>query len=169
MLKALSQDELVRVFGDPAPYIMSDGMVAPAWERRILRMEVMPAPLPLLGAPGRVVTRFRAHYLISRFLQSALTELHSKPELWATINDWGGVYMFRRNTADRRRLSSHCWGLGPDMDVGDNAQGDDPQVHPGVIEVMNRWGFAWGGTFPKKDGMHWEFADLARLTGGHGG
>jgi len=164
-LRPLTQDEIRANFGDPTYYLGADGRVLPQWEVLTLDARDLPAPLPLQMNRSVMVTRFRCHHLVADHLEAALREAHANPEIWATINDWAGCYNFRPNRKDPRKLSIHCWGLGPDMDVNDNPQGAEPHVHPGLIEIMERHGFYWGGRFHGAaiDGMHWEFADLALL------
>ena len=164
-LHALSDPEVVEAFGDPTPFLGGDGRACLDWERKILAIGTLPAPIALCWDPRKVATRFRAHYRVVHHLEAALLELHSFPEVWETVNDWGGVYEWRTLRQDRRRLSRHSWGIAVDMDVRDNPQGGKPKVHPLTIEIMERHGFAWGGFFRHAplDPQHFEFADLGLL------
>jgi len=164
-LRALSDEEVILHFGDPAPFLGGDGRACVEWERKILALGRLPAPLPLCWNRAVQAVRFRAHYRVLHHLEAALAELHSFPEVWETVNDWGGVYEWRTLRQDRRRLSRHSWGIAVDMDVRDNPQGGPAKVHPLTIEIMERHGFAWGGLFRHApiDAQHFEFADLELL------
>jgi len=59
---------------------------------------------------------------------------------------------------DDTRLSAHAYGIAIDLNAAENPQGAVPVIDPRVVEIMKRWGFAWGGDFDTPDGMHFEFA-----------
>jgi hypothetical protein len=31
-------------------------------------------------------------------------------------------------------------------------------MDPRIVDIFRRWGFAWGGTWVRPDGMHFEYA-----------
>lgn len=166
-LRALTDGEVVAAFGDPTPHMKQDGTISRSWEQEIVRYFDLPAPLPLAWSPTVAVTRVKAHKRIARLLQDALDMIYNHPPVWKTINDFGGVYEWRRQRG-ARSLSRHCWAIAIDLDVRDNPMDGRPEtseVHPLAIEIMEAHGFIWGGRFEGKrsDPMHWEFADLTRL------
>jgi hypothetical protein len=166
-LKRLTIEEMVAAFGNPWPYVHSDGTVDPDWERKILGYATMPAPLPLSWDKTRQVARFKCHKRLVLRFEAAFQKIHVNPYVWDTIGDFGGCYAFRTNRKNHRLLSMHAWAAAIDIDVADNQQGDTtPEVHPDVIAAFESEGFAWGGFFAGSavDGMHFEFADLSRLT-----
>lgn len=164
-LRQLSQEDLIERFGDYRPFLKADGSISAAWEAKIIGTVVLPAPLPLSFLAGASVSRFKAHRLLVPRLTRAMAALHAEPEVWATINDFGGCYAWRRNRRDPSQLSTHCWAVAVDCDVHDNPQGRKGQVHPRAIEIFEGEGFLWGGRFHGEsvDPMHWEFADLVNL------
>lgn len=167
-MRTLTQQELRREFGDPAPYLSADGGVAGAWGAYILKTIPLPAPIPLAWDRSIQATRLSCHQRIASLMGDTLRAVHAEPEVWATINDWGGCYLFRANRRDPKRLSAHSWGVAIDWDVAQNHQGDaTPEVHPRLIEIMAAHSFIWGGLFSGRsiDPMHWEVSDetLARL------
>lgn len=161
-MRLLTQGELRREFGDPAAYTGADGTVGPAWPATILTTISLPAPLPLAWDKSKAVARLRCHRRIAPALSAALSDVHADAEVWATINDWGGCYLFRPNRRDPKRLSAHSWGVAIDWDVAQNGQGKSGAVHPRLIEIMERHTFYWGGYFhgASVDPMHWEPSDL---------
>jgi hypothetical protein len=38
-----------------------------------------------------------------------------------------------------------------------NLFGQTPHQDPRLVDVFERWGFVWGGTFIEPDGMHFEY------------
>lgn len=157
-------DQLKKALGDPTPYILR-GTTETLWPKRILGTAYLPAALPLSWDRSVSVSRFSCHKLLVPFFEAALHAIAERPEAWATVNDFGGCYAFRPQRGTRSTLSLHAWGAAIDLDVCDNPMGKDPDVHPLVIEAFARQGFVWGGTFQgkRRDGMHFEFADLQRL------
>ena len=163
--RVLTQHQTIEAFGDFKPHLNAEGVPGPSWEAEILVPFELPAPLPLVWDPKIQVSKARCHKLVKPFLQEALAEIHGIPGLWKTINDFGGIYNFRPVRKTKDFLSKHCWGIAIDLDVGDNPYGYNPKVHPRVWEIFRTYGFVWGGTFPmlRRDGMHFEFADLRLL------
>ena len=45
-----------------------------------------------------------------------------------------------------------------DVNIRNNAYGGRVSMDPRVVAVFRRWGFAWGGTWARADGMHFEWA-----------
>lgn len=165
-MKVLTFEQKIEVFGDFRPHLNLEGLPEATWEEEILTYLNLPNPLPLAWDHDRAVSNIRCHYKIDKFLRQALSDLHSIPEVWATINDFGGVYAFRLQRRSNSNISSHAWAMAIDLDVGDNPFGKMPKVHPTTVEIFHSNGFVWGGNFPigRKDGMHFEFADLSKLT-----
>lgn len=157
-LRRMTFDETVAQYGDPRPYVHSDGTVDPEWERRIVSYATLPAPLLLSWDHSRSVTRFKCHRLLVQFFQDAFRKVYVDPEAWATLGDFGGCYAFRANRKNPRALSMHSWAAAVDVDVADNGQGHKPEMHPAVVAAFESEGFIWGGRFhgDAVDGMHFE-------------
>lgn len=163
--RPLPDAEIVELFGDPWQYTTPEGSGRLAWETRILVLIPLPAPLPLSWNLEQRVNRVRCHYRIARTLTDAFEALHASDELWGSLNDFAGCYEFRAQRK-ARAISRHSWGIALDLDSLDNPFGAPPQMHPGVVEVFEKYGFCWGGHFgaARVDGMHFEIADPAVLT-----
>ena len=78
---------------------------------------------------------------------------------------WGGCHVPRHKSWNPQRgLSSHSWGIAIDLNVEWNAYDAEPAPkgkRGSVIElvpIFESFGFAWGGYFSTKDGMHFEYA-----------
>lgn len=58
-------------------------------------------------------------------------------------------------------LSRHSWGVAIDVNPRTNAFGATPTMHPRVVEIFRERGFAWGGSWVRPDGMHFEWVGTA--------
>ncbi|MGH3362095.1 MAG: M15 family metallopeptidase, partial [Nocardioides sp.] len=77
--------------------------------------------------------------------------------------DFGGCYSPRFIERDPSRgLSLHTWGIAVDLNVTGNQVGTAGTIDPRVVEIFDRWGFAWGGRWRVPDPMHFELASLVR-------
>lgn len=161
----LTTAEVIREFGDPAEYLRADGTIGEGWERAILAVATLPEPMPLCWDLARKVDHFRCHWRLVSVFEAALLDAQHDVEAWATINDFGGCYAFRTQRR-AKPLSRHSWGIAIDLDCCDNPFGRQPRVHPRLPKIFEAHGFLWGGNFrgDRKDGMHWEFADLGGLA-----
>lgn len=126
----------------------------PAW----VHAYIVNAEVPILGT----VTCNR---LIVPQLTAALSEIE-RDGLSSAIDpaDYGGCYVPR--FVDRNPslpLSMHAFGLALDLNVSSNPLGTRGNMDPRVVQVFEKWGFRWGGTFQTRpDPMHFELARLVR-------
>lgn len=111
--------------------------------------------VPLLG-------EVTCHRIMLPQLEGALAEIRDSG-LSAAIKpgQYGGCYAPRFIQRDGSKpLSMHAWGLAVDLNVGDNPVGARPRMDPGVVAIMEKWGFRWGGRWSPPDGHHFELAAL---------
>ena len=159
----LTDSQVVAKFGDPSPYVLKDGSVGQRWPDSILASVTLPAPLPLSWDAKHTVTRLRVHRKLVGAFRAVFMAVHEDPAAWASLGDTGGAYAWRPQRG-ARRLSRHCWAIAVDLDVADNPMGGRGKMHPAVIAAFAAQGFEWGGVWrTRKDPMHFEFVDLARL------
>jgi hypothetical protein len=150
----LGGDETNEAF-EPFTYVsLGDGMIDidPDWVRRnIVRAEV-----PVFR--GEVV----CHRLMIPQLRGALQEIVDRGlDHLIDTSDYGGCWVPRHILFNPGRpLSMHAWGLAIDFNVQTNMYGASPQMDRRIVEIFERWGFAWGGHWSTPDGMHFELAAL---------
>ena len=132
-----------------------DGTITqdPAWVAK----HITSKPVPILG-------KVTCHRVMLRQMGAAFAEIESKG-LTHLIDtkQYGGCYVPRfigRN--EDLPLSKHAWGLAFDINVSTNLQGNQPQLDPRIVEIMENWGFRWGGRWSNPDGMHFELAALLK-------
>ncbi len=155
MLRLLTNEEVIRLYGDPAQSLDDAGTPTLEWQSANLASFNLDRPLPL--AWGGNASRITCHAAVRDELSGVFQKLYALPNVWATIGDYGGCFNFRRNTNNRQVLSRHSWGIAIDLDTLDNPNGQKlPHVHPLIIQAFYDAGWYWGGWFTKPDPMHFE-------------
>ncbi len=124
--------------------------IDPAW----VGANIVRAELPILG-------RWRCHRAVLPDLVGALAQIEA--EGLAHLIDVrdsrnGGCWVARRiRGASGGALSRHAWGLAVDINPSTNAWGAVPTMDLRIVEIFREHGFAWGGTWTRPDGMHFEW------------
>ena len=102
-----------------------------------------------------LVRRSRCHRLMVPVFTAALGELKDRG-LDEYVRTYGGIYA-HRPVRGAQKMSTHAWGISVDINPERNGLGSLGTQHPGVIAVLCRHGFQWGGLFSRKDPMHFQF------------
>ena len=125
--------------------------IEPSW----VQVNIATGEVPILGA----VT---CHRVVLPQLRAAMQELvDSGLADLLRPDQYGGCWVPRFIASDPARgLSLHSWGIALDLNVATNQRGTAGDMDPRVVDVMARWGFAWGGTWSDPDPMHFELAAL---------
>ncbi|MGQ0678444.1 MAG: M15 family metallopeptidase [Actinomycetota bacterium] len=146
----LSQAQMKAVFGEFAarPARGAAITIDPDW----VGANTENVRIPLLGLT-------RCHRKIVPAVQSAFQEISSAGlETLVETNQFGGCFAPRRLSADPHSgLSRHAWGAAFDFNVPGNLLGEPPTMDRRLVEILKRWGFAWGGDWMTPDGMHFEY------------
>ncbi len=141
-LKELFGEFAARPDPDRRGYLLID----PAWEATHIATE----RVPLLG-------EVTCNVAILPQLRGAMREL-VELGLAETVHSFSGCYARRfANRDPTQAISHHTWGIAVDINVPENPFGAPPNQDPRLVAVMERWGFIWGGTFIRPDGMHFEY------------
>ncbi|MFA9445281.1 M15 family metallopeptidase [Egicoccus sp. AB-alg6-2] len=133
-----------------------DGTIAidPAWvAKNIVTVEI----------PGMGTTR--CHRVMVPQLQAALREI-AEAGLYDHFDrsQFAGCFVPRHILWNPQRgLSMHAWGLAIDFNARDNAYGATPRMDLRIVEIFEKWGFAWGGWWSTPDGMHFELARVVEV------
>lgn len=67
------------------------------------------------------------------------------------------------NIRAKRGLSSmslHSWGIAIDINAFENGLGKDPKMSKELVQCFTDAGFDWGGTWTRKDGMHFQLSKI---------
>lgn len=88
------------------------------------------------------------------FLEKALNNVVDRG-LSNEMKTWDGCFMIRQ----KRGLSSfsmHSWALAVDINAFENQLNQVPKLSPEFVKCFTDAGLVWGGTWQRKDGMHFE-------------
>ncbi len=133
-----------------------DGMITidPDWVRR----NIVTVELPVFGGTAR------CHRAMVPQLVAALREVEAAGlDRYIDVRQYGGCWVPRHILFEPHRpLSMHAWGLAIDFNVSTNQYGAQPQMHPDIVEIFERWGFRWGGRWSTPDGMHFELETVVQ-------
>ena len=151
----LSTSYLKDLVGEPAylPTGPGDAVTFPAeW----IADNIAYVDLPIIGS-------IRCNVHVADDLVAALAEVESSGlsgviDVADTRRNGGCFYprVIRGGTSGGQ-LSRHSWGIAIDINPRTNPFGGTPTMDPRVVEIFRRHGFAWGGTWVRPDGMHFEW------------
>ncbi|HWL90952.1 MAG TPA: M15 family metallopeptidase [Actinomycetota bacterium] len=142
LLKVLFGEFAARTLRGEPGYIEVD----PAWRRSHL----VTTRIPLLG-------QVTCHRGIVPQLRGAMADLRSAG-LARLAKSFNGCFVPRFISRDpTAMLSHHTWGIAFDMNLVGNYYGDPPHQDPRLVDMLERWGFLWGGLFVVPDGNHFEY------------
>jgi hypothetical protein len=91
-------------------------------------------------------------------LLSAICELHATGYI-KELKTWDGCFNIRK----KRGLASsslHSWGIAIDVNAATNGLNKNPSLSPGFVKCFTNNGFEWGGTWRRKDGMHFQLSTI---------
>lgn len=67
------------------------------------------------------------------------------------------------NIRNKRGLNSqslHSWGIAIDVNAAWNGLGKTPTLSAAFVKCFTDVGFDWGGTWSRKDGMHFQLSQI---------
>lgn len=75
------------------------------------------------------------------------------------LKTWDGCFNIRK----KRGLSSmsiHSWGCAIDVNAFENGLNQTPKLSSGFVKCFTDAGFDWGGSWVRKDGMHFQLSKI---------
>lgn len=87
-------------------------------------------------------------------LQIAFTNL-IKRGFVKELKTYDGCWNIRKKRG-LASLSLHSWAIAIDVNAAENGLGKDPKLSKGFVQCFTDAGFDWGGTWTRKDGMHFQ-------------
>jgi hypothetical protein len=75
------------------------------------------------------------------------------------LRTWDGCFNIRK----KRGLSSmslHSWGIAIDVNAAWNGLNKEPVLSKEFVKCFTDAGFEWGGTWKRKDGMHFQLSKI---------
>ncbi|MCD4532977.1 M15 family metallopeptidase [Nocardioides sp. cx-169] len=131
--------------------VLGGGRIAPdpAWVASHIATE----QVPILGTV--TCNRFVIPQLREALLEIQATGLADEIH----PGEYAGCY-YPRFIAGSTTLSNHSFGLALDLNTPGNQRGTVGEMHPVVVSIFKKWGFAWGGDWNYTDPMHFEMNRL---------
>ncbi|MCP4958093.1 MAG: M15 family metallopeptidase [Actinomycetia bacterium] len=149
----LSTLRLKRLIGEfEYRYASGDNIdIEPAWIAANIGSETF----PILG-------NIRCNRIVFDDLTAALSEIELEGLAHlidvADTRRHGGCWSARRiRGTSGDAISRHAWGLALDINPRSNPWGAPPTMDLRIVAIFRRHGFAWGGTWTRPDGMHFEW------------
>lgn len=91
-------------------------------------------------------------------LEKALRNLMTRG-LTHELKTWDGVFIIRTKRA-LLSLSLHSWAIAVDVNQAENQLNQTPKLSNAFVKSFTDAGCDWGGTWKRKDGMHFQLAKI---------
>jgi len=91
---------------------------------------------------------------LSKALQALIATGHV-----SELKTWDGCFNIRKKRG-LTSMSLHSWGIAVDLNAFENGLNMTPKLSPGFVKCFTDNGFDWGGTWQRKDGMHFQLAKI---------
>jgi len=75
------------------------------------------------------------------------------------LKTWDGCFMIRSKRA-LTSLSLHSWAIAFDINQAENQLNMVPKLSPAFVKCFTDEGMDWGGTWTRKDGMHFQLKTI---------
>ena len=75
------------------------------------------------------------------------------------LKTWDGCFNIR-NKRGLSSMSLHSWAIAIDVNAFENGLGQTPKLSKLFVECFISSGFDWGGTWTRKDGMHFQLSKI---------
>jgi len=75
------------------------------------------------------------------------------------LKTWDGCFNIRKKRG-LVSMSLHSWGIAIDVNAAWNGLNKTPQLSAGFVKCFTDAGFDWGGTWTRKDGMHFQLKSI---------
>lgn len=75
------------------------------------------------------------------------------------LKTWDGCFNIRKKRG-LTSMSLHSWGLAIDVNAFENGLNQAPKLSKLFVSCFITSGFEWGGTWTRKDGMHFQLAKI---------
>lgn len=75
------------------------------------------------------------------------------------LKTWDGCFNIRKMRG-LNSASLHSWGVAIDVNAAWNGLNKEPVLSAGFVKCFTDAGFDWGGTWQRKDGMHFQLSSI---------
>jgi len=91
-------------------------------------------------------------------LERALRNLMERG-LTKELKTWDGCFIIRTKR-ELKSLSLHSWAIACDVNQSENQLRAIPKLSPAFVKCFTDAGCDWGGTWTRKDGMHFQISKI---------
>jgi hypothetical protein len=107
---------------------------------------------------GVIPKKLYCNKLIVAPLIQAFTNLIDR-KVVNELKTWDGCFNVRRKRG-LTSMSLHSWGVAIDVNAAWNGLGKNPTLSKEFVKCFTDAGFDWGGTWTRKDGMHFQLKTI---------
>jgi len=75
------------------------------------------------------------------------------------LKTWDGCFNIRKMRG-LTSMSLHSWAIAVDVNAFENGLNQVPKLSKEFVECFTTSGFDWGGTWKRKDGMHFQLSNI---------
>lgn len=75
------------------------------------------------------------------------------------LKTWDGCFIIRTKR-ELKSLSLHSWAIAVDVNLEENQLHATPKLSPAFVKCFTDAGMDWGGTWTRKDGMHFQISKI---------
>ena len=75
------------------------------------------------------------------------------------LKTWDGCFNIRKKRG-LTSMSLHSWGIAIDVNAAWNQLNMEPKLSKEFVKCFTDAGFDWGGTWTRKDGMHFQLSNI---------
>lgn len=75
------------------------------------------------------------------------------------LKTWDGCFNIRKMRG-LTSMSLHSWAIAIDVNAFENGLNQEPKLSNQFVECFTTSGFDWGGTWKRKDGMHFQLSKI---------
>lgn len=142
----ITASECLKKFGEPLPE--NEGKYMVLWD----------VPDDINKRIPTIPNKIYCNKLMTGPLEKAFRNLMSY-SIEHQLKTWDGCFNVRKKRG-LGSLSLHSWGLAIDVNAAWNQLNQKPTLSSGFISSFTDAGFEWGGTWERKDGMHFQLKSL---------
>ena len=114
----------------------------------------VPTELEIGVIPKRLYCNRDLMQPLSRAFKALIDTEHVKE-----LKTWDGCFNIRKKRG-LASMSLHSWGIAIDVNAFENGLNQTPKFSPGFVKCFTDNGFDWGGTWKRKDGMHFQLSNI---------
>jgi hypothetical protein len=126
----------------------------PAADNKNLVLFDVPKDLEIGAIPKRIYCNKDMVEPLTRAFKNLIER-----EFVGELKTWDGCFNIRKMRG-LNSMSLHSWAIAVDLNAFENGLGVTPKLSAGFVKCFTDAGFEWGGTWTRKDGMHFQLAKI---------